>query len=150
MRVATLSSVGEPMPHKGETLVVSINSDSNVADGVAHPWDSSIHVHVRRDDGFVYEDEKYRIELVQKVNNYWIAEVIDPISLNQSKQNPASEPQSTKVYWVGTSKSYCYHTSQNCPQLKKREGRIKSAHITRKSGKLPKEVQQRRPCSNCE
>jgi len=132
------------MSEVGDELVVTISSSSNVEDGVAHPWGSNEHVHIRKDGQTPKPKEKYKIELISYNGQYWIGEVIEEIDVK-----PRKKSESKRVYWVVSSKSYCYHTSQNCQSLNKHAGAISSALINREKGEIPEPVKQRRPCSQC-
>jgi hypothetical protein len=134
----------------GNRLVVTISGDSNVADGVAHPWDTAEHVHVRTDSRTTYPGEEYRIEIVEEGRGYWIAEVRENIDVRTVNEEISTDGRnSEKVYWVRTGKSYCYHTNPNCKRLNKHQGDRASAQINRTKGEIPDPVKERRPCPDC-
>ena len=134
----------------GNRLVVTISGYSNVADGVAHPWDTDEHVHVRTDFQTAYPGEKYKIEIVEKGSGYWIGETEEEVYLDPiNKRKNTNGGESIEVYWVKTGKSYCYHTNSNCKRLKKHEGELCSGYLNRKRGNIPDPVKERRPCPDC-
>lgn len=137
------------MPSVDDELVVTISSNSSVADGVAHPWDSNEHVHIRKDNQPLHAGDKCKIKLIDYNGGYWIGDVIKEIDVTGSYGNSSEKEQSMKVYWVISSKSYCYHKRPNCKRLNKYAGDLASTHINREKGDMPEPVNERRPCPDC-
>ena len=139
------------MPTPGETIPATIRStSSSVEDGIAFPerWGQT-HLHIKSNHGMLYRDEIYIVEILREGNGYWIGETVEPIDLDPLSEFSDDGETEQRVYWVSTSKSYCYHTSYNCPRLNKHEGEIRSATLERLSGDIPDAVNDRRPCPSC-
>jgi hypothetical protein len=137
------------MPSAGDELVVTISSNSNVESGVAHPWGSNEHVHIRKDEKTLQPGDKCKIKLNSYTGDYWVGDVIKEIDVTGGFGDISRNSQTMTVYWVITSKSYCYHKRANCKRLNKHAGDRVSAEINRDSGDIPEPVKKRRPCPDC-